>query len=711
MTDPIQMSVVIGFKNWGLRRLGLAIESVQNAFGSVRGEVIVSDYGSDEHAETERLAKSLGAIYIYTPTDGVWSRSRALNIGFAQSSGIVLACTDADMIFKPGSMERIYTAVVDDPNSTILLECRDLPQEWSDREISEVGPDWERFDRISKLRGRWGMGGMVAVTRDVFVKVRGLDERMHTYGCEDIDFGERTQRAGNKIVWLRDPGVRMFHMWHPPSGPAAEANPQELKIINANREILYNDKSYARNTTSWLYGTSQNHPLITVSIATRNRANFLPDAIHSVLSQTLQDFEIIIVDDGSTDNTEQVVGEFGDSRIRYYSQENRGIAAARNRAIEEARGRYVAVLDDDDIMLPWRLEAQIASIGAGQHGSYGSFVNFDNDTAELTMFHEKQVSVTTAFQKGGAPGHSTWMVETAFLRLVKYDESIVSGEDNNLFLRMLRSGARLSHCREVVVLRRMHSTQMTQTDNKVHERYAATNRYFFRFNTPVAETAKIEKIGNSVPWVSVREGKDFSNLVRPYLPDHLIQRTLIVNEVDVASEQLLDEIRETVDGLMDVSRYAEGGELMNRSLIVKSATHKTMADLRKLNVRFSVQHEDTPDTTDSAGVDLMENELARFVGEATTTNSGEASLAILVVHPMEVSSESFFGLGFKPTTNRISVGGESYLAHVVFTPSVNEAVEVTRKLAANNQISRLNVFTNEAAAKVTQYLSVPGGAL
>lgn len=709
MTEATQMSVVIGFKNWGLRRLGVAIKSVQEAFGSVRGEVIVSDYGSDVYAETERLVKSLGATYIYTPTDGVWSRSRALNIGFAQAVGEVFACTDADMIFKPGSMERIYEAAMRDPAATILVECRDLPSEWSDREISEKGPDWERFDRIGKLRGRWGMGGMVAVTREVFLKVRGLDERMHTYGCEDIDFGERTQRAGNKILWLRDPGVRMFHMWHPPSGPAAEANPLELKTINANRDILYNDKSYVRNTTNWLCASNSIQPLVTVSIATRNRANFLPDAINSVLAQTVQDFEIIIVDDGSTDNTQEVIEAFADSRIRYFSQENRGIAAARNRAVREARGRYVAVLDDDDIMLPWRLESQIASIGSGQHGSYGSFVNFDNDTAELTMFSEKQVSVTTAFKKGGAPGHSTWMVETAMLRLVEYDESIVSGEDNNLFLRLLRSGARLSHCREVVVLRRLHSTQITQTDNRVHERYAAANRYFFRFNAPMSASAKIEEAGDRAPWVNVRGGKDFSNLVRPYLPDHLIQRTLVIDEAAITSEPLLEDIRARVEGFVDVSRYSSTGQLINRALIVKSATHATMAELSKLGVRYTVQLEDGSKDTSGAELDLMESELARFVEDSTVTDIGETSLALLVVHP-EGSNPDISDDRFQVQSNSVRLGGETYFAHVLKTQSMSAAVEKARALSSHEHVLRLDVFTNKQDSKVGEYLSLSGGA-
>lgn len=712
MNSSLHISVVIGFKNWGLNRLGLAIQSVQESFGSLAGEVIVSDYGSDRFEDTRKLAEGLGATYIYTATDGTWSRSRALNIGFAVAQGEIFACTDADMIFKPGSMERIYHAAKNDPEATILLECRDLPSEWSDKEIAEHGPDWALFDRIGKLRGRWGMGGMVAVTRNVFLKVRGLDERMHTYGCEDIDFGERTQRAGSKIVWLRDPNVRMFHMWHPPSGPAAEANPAELEVINANRRILYNDKSYTRNTTAWSCDGLSELPLVSIAIATRNRAKFLPDAIYSALAQTVQDFEIVVVDDGSTDDTERVVSSLGDPRIRYFKRDNQGIAAARNFAVQQARGRYIAVLDDDDIMLPWRLESQLASIGAGQHGSYGSFVNFDNETAKLTMFHEKQVSVTTAFERGGAPGHSTWMVETEMMRLIPYDESIVSGEDNNLFLRMLRSGVRLSHCKEILVLRRLHSEQMTRTDNKIHEDFAGFNRYLFRFNTPQISHVEVEKLGNAEPWVAVRGGETFANIVRPYLPDHLIQRTLLIDKSEISSEAQLEELRSLVDGLVDVTRFDGGRNVVSRTLLVRSATHATMSSLRQAGIDFEVQIEDGVGGSDLRRldpVDLLDNELSAFVEECLPVGDRHETVAVLAVMA-ERDGIGDIRSAVQIYRNDVVVGSESYAAYTFTTPSVASAIEVTSGLRGRRDVIRLDILTNQAAKKVQDAARLVGSA-
>ena len=101
------------------------------------------------------------------------------------------------------------------------------------------------------------------------------------------------------------------------------------------------------------------NPMVTVILPTYNRAEFLKESIQSVLSQTFTDFELIVVDDGSTDPTEEVVREF--SGFRYISfPQNRGVSKARNLGIELARGRYICFLDSDDLWVENKLETQVA---------------------------------------------------------------------------------------------------------------------------------------------------------------------------------------------------------------------------------------------------------------------------------------------------------------------------------------------------------------
>lgn len=108
----------------------------------------------------------------------------------------------------------------------------------------------------------------------------------------------------------------------------------------------------------------ESKPLVSVILAVLNGESYIKIAIESILSQTYQNFEFIIVDDGSTDNTANIVRKFNDSRIKLIQQENKGLSASLNKAIELANGKYLARQDHDDISLPARLEKQVSFLEA-----------------------------------------------------------------------------------------------------------------------------------------------------------------------------------------------------------------------------------------------------------------------------------------------------------------------------------------------------------
>jgi glycosyltransferase involved in cell wall biosynthesis len=104
-------------------------------------------------------------------------------------------------------------------------------------------------------------------------------------------------------------------------------------------------------------------PRVSVVIPTYNSAAMVEEAIESVLAQTYRDFEIVVIDDGSTDNTEHVVKRFA-GRIHYFKQKNEGVSAARNAGIKKSRGQYIAFLDSDDLWLPEKLAEEIPLLDA-----------------------------------------------------------------------------------------------------------------------------------------------------------------------------------------------------------------------------------------------------------------------------------------------------------------------------------------------------------
>src|ERR1700734_1651503 len=104
------------------------------------------------------------------------------------------------------------------------------------------------------------------------------------------------------------------------------------------------------------------NPKVSVVIPTYNRAAEVPKAIESALAQTLSDLEVIVVDDGSSDDTGKILrNTFGD-RVRYFSQANQGASVARNRGVEEARGEWIAFLDSDDLWDKQKLEWQFRAL-------------------------------------------------------------------------------------------------------------------------------------------------------------------------------------------------------------------------------------------------------------------------------------------------------------------------------------------------------------
>ena len=150
-----------------------------------------------------------------------------------------------------------------------------------------------------------------------------------------------------------------------------------------NRQSLY------PNLIDWSVPQDERLPLVSVAIATKDRYEMLVESINSVLYQTFQEFEIIVVDDGSEDplRVEQVIASIDDPRIKLiHHDRSRGVAAARNTAATHSNCLLTAVHDDDDIMLPNRLEIGIDGLSQTVDATYGGWINFQDDTGELRGF-------------------------------------------------------------------------------------------------------------------------------------------------------------------------------------------------------------------------------------------------------------------------------------------------------------------------------------
>lgn len=184
-------------------------------------------------------------------------------------------------------------------------------------------------------------------------------------------------------------------------------------------------------------------PLFSVVIPTFNRRDRLLRAVRSVFAQRFSDYEIVVVDDGSTDGTTESLNELA-GRLRVFRQENRGPARARNVAVGEAVGEYVAFLDSDDWWMPWTLERYAALLA--EHGRptwlYGK--SFVDATGAAGPLHEapcaaaRHVDYYHAAEGNGLIPNPTGVVvrRDAFLRAGGFLESLPVGEDFDLWFRI-----------------------------------------------------------------------------------------------------------------------------------------------------------------------------------------------------------------------------------------------------------------------------------
>jgi glycosyltransferase involved in cell wall biosynthesis len=183
---------------------------------------------------------------------------------------------------------------------------------------------------------------------------------------------------------------------------------------------------------------------VTAAITTFNRADLVVGAVESVLSQAFGDKEVLVVDDGSTDDTRARLEPYA-NQIRYVWQENRGRAGGRNRAIAEARGEYVAFLDSDDEWLPGKLEREAPILDADPavglvHGHIDVVDECGSTLDALTEQHRRLFEETEATYAGWALRcmclTSTTMMRRSLLEsLGGYDEK-VEQEDLDLYLRI-----------------------------------------------------------------------------------------------------------------------------------------------------------------------------------------------------------------------------------------------------------------------------------
>lgn len=222
---------------------------------------------------------------------------------------------------------------------------------------------------------------------------------------------------------------------------------------------------------------------VSVIIPAYNQGEYLRQAVQSALGQTCPDMEVVVVDDGSTDNTAEVAQSFADSRVKYVYQANRGLSGARNTGVRCSNGEWVTFLDSDDLNLPEKHEILLdlfnkdpelgmaagTSIIIDQHGEQlGKPFNtpLPQDLSRLLLWNPMQVCSV--------------MIRREWLdRVGPFDESLRAYEDWDLYLRLARLGCRMAWTPAPVAKYRFHTGQMTrERDRMTQATFAVLDKFF-----------------------------------------------------------------------------------------------------------------------------------------------------------------------------------------------------------------------------------------
>ena len=212
-------------------------------------------------------------------------------------------------------------------------------------------------------------------------------------------------------------------------------------------------------------GESPEHPetaLISVLLPVYNGGKYLEEAVASILKQTYKNFELIIIDDGSTDDTRDVISLFKDHRIKVISRGNKGLITSLNEGIELASGQWIARMDADDIALPQRFELQLDWLqrtGADVCGSWVSRFGDGEKRIVRTKEKDDEIKIDLLFYSSFV--HPSVLGRASMFKKLRYNQGSVRAEDYDLWVRSAEQGYTMANIPEVLLWYRVHDEQVS----------------------------------------------------------------------------------------------------------------------------------------------------------------------------------------------------------------------------------------------------------
>lgn len=236
--------------------------------------------------------------------------------------------------------------------------------------------------------------------------------------------------------------------------------------------------------------------LVSVLMPIYNTAPYLREAMDSMLSQTFTDFELIVLDDGSPDNAEEILDTYDDPRIvRYKGEENQGLSNVLNIGTEMARGEFIARMDSDDVSLPERLQIQVRYLE--QHPeidlvSAGMRLFGAMEEAWIREQNPEKVKINALFHSPVLHASSMWRKDSFERNGLRFRQEMVPAEDYDLWTRALAKGLKLVNIPDVLYQYRLHPSQATLQKDKTSEKSRVVQQNYLRSVLPSLSENDIE---------------------------------------------------------------------------------------------------------------------------------------------------------------------------------------------------------------------------
>jgi glycosyltransferase involved in cell wall biosynthesis len=405
-------------------------------------EIIVVDNGGNE--QVLPLLLQMPLLYIRSPMNVILSEGRNIGVYYAQAP--ICAFLDDDALVRPEYAESILAAFRNPHVQAIRGRI-----EPKNRNAFQ-GSAWHYNLGPKPLPSAINTEGNSAWRTGIYKDANGMDPLL--FGHEGTDLSVRLERMFGSVVTFYWPTLLIHHDY--------AMDEQKRAIKDARHALMEEYLGWKRGQSGILdiarpkacpsaFAGQNAHPagggnktgaapLISVLLPAWNAGNFLAECVQSILRQSVQDFEILIIDDGSTDNTADVIRGFSDQRIRYHKNpENRGLVTSLNLGLQLARGKYIASMDADDVNREYRFAAQVRLMEENPQVCVcgGSCYRFGESSGNM-IYPLTDVELKGRILFYGPFPHPFVMLRADFFKrnAVEYSDAPSFGKDYELWLRL-----------------------------------------------------------------------------------------------------------------------------------------------------------------------------------------------------------------------------------------------------------------------------------